>query len=408
MRKFIILAIYILFIQPVTYSQWYPQSSGTIYPLNSVYFINEDTGFICGYNRVLKTTNAGTNWAAGSIQGNHRSLIFTNESTGFICSDSGKIFKTINSGINWQLLNSATSKNLTSINFINSSTGIVTGYEKTILKTTNAGESWVNIANFVWQVDFLGSKLLNPSTYYISGANSFIMKTTDGGNSWLDYTHGDPNPLFAIEFINNNTGWATGCCGMFMATTNAGINWSFNYYLSQGFTFHSMKFINNTTGYISGSNGMIYRTTNAGIWWDSTQTTTDETIYSVYMNNNNTGWAVGGYGTILKTTNGGGQGYTIGVNQTSNEVPDKFLLMQNYPNPFNPETKILFSIPESGYTELKIYNINGKEVQTILNRFLNVGTYEIIINANSLSTGVYFYRLANVNSSMTRKMMVIK
>lgn len=396
------------FLNCVLISQWYPQVSGTNYALKSVYFIDENTGLACGYNLVLKTTNAGANWTSVPLQGVHNYIEFVNSSTGFICSDSGKIFRTTNTGTNWQQLNSGVSFHLQSMSFLNSSTGIVCGYGKTILKTTDGGNSWFNIANFVWQVDFLSCKMFNANKYFVSGTNTFIMRTTNAGLSWTEYTHGDPNPLFTVYFLNENTGWSTGCCGMFMTTTNSGSSWNYEYYLSQGFTFYSIQFVNQTTGYVAGDNGMIYRTTNGALWWDSTVTGTIQALYSLKMINASTGWVVGGFGTILKTTNGGGPGFTIGINQISAEVPSEFALSQNYPNPFNPETKINMMIPRGGLTKVTIYDISGREVETLVKNYLNPGIYEIIFKGVNYSSGVYFYKAEYNNTVITKKMVLAK
>ncbi len=68
--------------------------------------------------------------------------------------------------------------------------------------------------------------------------------------------------------------------------------------------------------------------------------------------------------------------------------------MQNYPNPFNPITRIRFSIPKSGIVKIKVYDIIGKEIKTILDEFKQAVTYEFEFNANDLSSGVYFYRIS--------------
>ncbi len=407
------IIIFILILSRVTLSQWFPQASGTNYALKSVSFTDPNTGYICGYNLVLKTTNGGLNWNSSFLQGNHNSIIFSNSSTGYISSDSGKIFKTTNAGLNWNTQASNTIKNLTSINFLNSETGIVTGMGKTLLKTTNGGNDWFSISNIIWEVDFLSSKILSADIYFVTGTETFIIRTTNGGANWIPYTHGEVNPLFTIDFINDNTGYASGCCGMFMSTTNAGINWTFNYYLSLGFTFYSLKFINPLTGYICGSNGMIYRTTNSGLWWDSTVTTTDEILYSINMVNSSTGWAVGNFGNILKTTNGGGTGYPIGISQISNEIPNNYKLEQNYPNPFNPETKIRFETPlnppEGGkLVKLFIYDVSGKLVKVLLEGYLDAGVYEVEFDGSGFASGIYYYILQSGSYRESMKMVLIK
>ncbi len=400
-------------LNAVIYTQWYAQSSGTNYALKSVHFTDINTGYTCGYNTVLKTTNAGANWIKTFLQGEHQSLTFTDIYTGYIAGDSGKIFKTTNSGANWITQNSGTVSNLTLVNFVNSQTGIITGYEKTLLKTTNGGINWFSISNIIWFVDFLSSKIIDENNYYATGTDSYIIRTTNGGANWIPYTHGEVNPLFTVDFINGSTGFATGCCGMFMVTTNSGVNWADNNYLSLGFTFHSLKFINTSTGFCAGSNGMMYRTTSSGIYWDSTVTGTDQTLYSLQMLNNNTGWAVGGFGTILKTTNGGGPGFPIGIEHVSEVIPQNYSLHQNYPNPFNPTTKIKFDIKAVGRSEktkieLSVFNILGRQVAELVNAELAPGTYEAEFDGATFPSGIYYYRLSTGDYSETRKMVFLK
>ncbi|RJP69543.1 MAG: T9SS C-terminal target domain-containing protein [Ignavibacteriales bacterium] len=103
-----------------------------------------------------------------------------------------------------------------------------------------------------------------------------------------------------------------------------------------------------------------------------------------------------------------GGGKTLSAVERMIDKPDVFNLKQNYPNPFNPTTNIIYSIPNSGYVEIKIYNVIGAEVQTLLAQQKNAGTYEITFNANNLSSGIYYYTIRYQNLQMTRKMILIK
>jgi hypothetical protein len=89
-------------------------------------------------------------------------------------------------------------------------------------------------------------------------------------------------------------------------------------------------------------------------------------------------------------------------------VPDRFELFQNYPNPFNPTTKIQWQSPVSSHQTLRVYDILGNEVITLLNEFREAGKYEVIFNAGNLSSGVYLYRLQAGEQSFTKKMTLIK
>ena len=97
-----------------------------------------------------------------------------------------------------------------------------------------------------------------------------------------------------------------------------------------------------------------------------------------------------------------------GVTQTSTLQPTKFMLEQNFPNPFNPSTTINYALNQSGIVELKVYNLLGQEVRTLVNGFQNAGSYHATFNAQGLSSGIYFYRLQSQNSIQTRKMILLQ
>jgi len=97
-----------------------------------------------------------------------------------------------------------------------------------------------------------------------------------------------------------------------------------------------------------------------------------------------------------------------GVPQTSTLQPTKFMLEQNFPNPFNPSTTINYALNQSGIVTLKVYNLLGQEVRTLVNGFQNAGSYHTTFNAQGLSSGIYFYRLQSQNIIHTRKMILLQ
>ena len=101
---------------------------------------------------------------------------------------------------------------------------------------------------------------------------------------------------------------------------------------------------------------------------------------------------------------------TVTITGIENEsgLPTEFSLAQNYPNPFNPETKIRYQLPSSNIVTLKIYNIIGEEVATLVNREQSAGRYEVAFNAKNFPSGLYFYRLSAGNFAETKKMIVLK
>src|SRR5690606_4895491 len=89
-------------------------------------------------------------------------------------------------------------------------------------------------------------------------------------------------------------------------------------------------------------------------------------------------------------------------------IANTYELKQNYPNPFNPSTKIAFSIPKNGFTSLKIYDMVGREVATLLSKDLQSGNYEVDFNGSKLASGVYFYQLISSDFVEVKKMMLVK
>ena len=89
-------------------------------------------------------------------------------------------------------------------------------------------------------------------------------------------------------------------------------------------------------------------------------------------------------------------------------LADDFLLYQNYPNPFNPSTTIQYSIGNSSFVTLQVFDILGNEVASLVNEYKQSGNYRIDFNAQHLTSGIYFYRLISNNKILTKKLTLIK
>jgi hypothetical protein len=100
--------------------------------------------------------------------------------------------------------------------------------------------------------------------------------------------------------------------------------------------------------------------------------------------------------------------YNSVTNVGNDETPTNYSLSQNYPNPFNPTTKINFNVAKSGFVSMKIYNILGKEVATLVNGNYNTGSYSVDFNASKLSSGVYFYSIEVNGFRDIKRMMLVK
>jgi photosystem II stability/assembly factor-like uncharacterized protein len=271
-------------------------------------------------------------------------------------------------GVNWVTLTSNTQTSLNSIHFINENTGFISGYS-IALKTTNQGASWVNMNA--------------PS---ISGFENFR----------------------EIYFFNENLGLYVSDAGRIVKTTNSGATWNL---MNSGTTqsLFGVKFIDSQTGYACGNGGAIIRTTDGGDNWTPQTSPLNEILTDIWFTSATTGYISNWSGKILKTTNGG----ITFIEPVSTEVPETFSLEQNYPNPFNPSTKIRFQIPAFvektlGVITLRIYDVTGNEISTLVDSELNPGIYEIEWDAAAYSSGVYFYSVTSGNYTQTRRMVLVK
>lgn len=98
----------------------------------------------------------------------------------------------------------------------------------------------------------------------------------------------------------------------------------------------------------------------------------------------------------------------ISLNVFENQTPQKFELLQNYPNPFNSQTTIRFSIPSKDFVSIKLFDLNGNEIKTLVNNEFNQGQYSINLDASQLASGVYFYMMKTKKFNATKKLVIIK
>ena len=98
----------------------------------------------------------------------------------------------------------------------------------------------------------------------------------------------------------------------------------------------------------------------------------------------------------------------VGIGNPVNELPDDFKLEQNYPNPFNSISNVKFQIKNPGIVSLKVFDILGREVRTLLNEYKQPGKYQVSFDAGELSSGIYFYKMTAGEFSDVKRMILTK
>jgi photosystem II stability/assembly factor-like uncharacterized protein len=431
-------------------SGWILQPSISSMSYSKIKFINSQTGFLIGYsNKIFKTTNSGMTWSDYIVSDSVnelRDIFFVNQTTGFIAGGmvlvpptsplyaASIVLKTTDAGNSWIKVyydtNQNVQKHFSTITFSDQNTGYVGGGlyasgQNYLFKTTDGGNNWTEIS--YEHLSFQYSMKFQNNSEGVSVLFSKILKTANGGSVWTEIASlGILSDLF---FVNNLTGYVCGGEPLFdgsdgsgrsliMKTTNAGNNWQ-NVFYRDGEQYNvlsSVYFTDINTGYSVGSSyyfptggtlSIILKTTNQGANWGFQASPPGSSLLSIEFLNNSTGFAVGIYGTILKTTDGGGE-IISGINSYSNEIPDGYALYQNYPNPFNPSTIIKYEIPNKQQVSIKIYNVLGNEIESLINEVQSAGIYEVTWNAANLPSGIYYYKIHTENYSNSKKMLLVK
>jgi len=429
MKNISLLFVAFLLLQLNSLAQegWIEESFDTTHYWSSVHFVDKNIGWIAGsdsdgFGVLYNTTNSGSNWQKqiGDTIGGLSSVNFVNENIGWVVGAAGTILKTTNGGENWEDKSFDAQTYYRKVQFIDENIGYITGGE--LIKTTNGGETWESKfdsleipsitftdSNIGWVMDYFG-----------------LFNTTDGGENWsflsISFEGCWPGKIF---FVNDSIGWYVGnhTCfgdeGFIEKTTNGGLDWVVQLDFSGMWkNLYSIFFIDENYGWAGGLDAtdtvsaLILNTTDGGENWISqlvgehpTITTTFPYISSLFFVDENYGWAVGPYGLILHTTNGG---VSFVSEEVIDEIPANYNLSQNYPNPFNPITIINYQIQELCFVTLKVYDVLGNEIATLVNEEKPIGNYEVEFNAISLPSGIYFYRLQTSNYRETKKMVILK
>jgi hypothetical protein len=339
---------------------------------------NGDSWYSIDTNRTYYTfVKSGAKLYAGAYNG-----VYTTDSTGW-----------------WYSLNLS---NHDVYSIASSDNSIVAGcYYDGIYLSTNNGQNWIN-TNFPYSyphyVAISGTNIY-ANAYYNSSDK--IFKTTNNGTNWTQLSLSVDNIISLLASGSNIlAGTVTGyynSANLYLST-NDGANW--NGALGQ----KAYSLTNSGNIIIAGTDNGVYVSTNNGSHWTQrSQGLNNNRVLSVNISN---GYVFAGTDTSSVWRRPYSE--TIGIRNINSNIPDKYSLSQNYPNPFNPNTIIRFQIKDARFVSLKVYDILGKEIETIVNEKLKAGIYETTFNGSNYPSGIYFYKLMMDNFSETKKMTLLK
>lgn len=390
------------------------QSDSGIYAtnLNNLTLLPYDRLYVGTYRGTFKLAEDKVNWIKdSSLVG---SFITSNNGDYFL--SNRKIYKSTDNGNAWStvfepaLSFSATSELTQTTNgYIFSG-----GWEYGGVHGTGVSMIWRSVNNGVtWEAVYsnFGDKLIytvvkSEEDILIAGGNDGqIIRSTDLGETWSSSNNGVPSDasIVVIRVGTNGTIFAgTDNYGIFRST-NAGVSWST---ANNGLNSVNIKSISiNSVGrvfagtpdgvFVSNDNGDHWNSINIGLLDVSILSLLCDSLDYLYAAT----VATGVYRSMYPTTP---------VENEFDKTPSNYSLSQNYPNPFNPITTITFQFPEMEFVTLKVYDVLGREVATLVNGEKPAGSYAIEFNGTRFTSGIYFYQLKAGDYTETKKMILIK
>ena len=395
------------------------------------------------YLGALRSDNGGGSWSLvnnGLINELVWALDISSSNT-LYAGGKGGFYKSSNSGGTWQLSNYTFTFEVLSIDATESGS-IFIGTWNGVYRSNDNGDSWT----YVKQDDYAYFAITENQNgdIFIGNLFSEIYRSTNNGDSWTKTDNGIPdtdNPIYSIASRNDGELYAGTISGVYRSTDN-GSSWILTALTSSN--MYSIIFNQNGDIFAGGIGPGIQKSTDNGNTWTSINTGVTNIIYELEFNSQGVLFTASDMG-VFKSTNEGsswtqfgddladtrilslaintndfifggssGEGVYKSIGPTgiiaanTGEIPSAFTLKQNYPNPFNPTTNIKFEIQSLKYVELKMYDVQGREVAVLVNEELQAGTYEYAFDGSGLSSGTYFYTLTAGDFKETKRMVLLK
>ncbi len=303
--KIKILVFLIIILTPIfVFPQWEVRNLGTSAFLSSVFFIDDQTGWVVYTDSCLRTTNGGQNWEKIFVGSDNRQLYdvaFMNNLFGIATSSGGMVYRTFNGGNSWAPKNTLTGSysyfGIAYLEDTGSHTWIV-GTSGIIAYSDNGGDSWTIQENGSFSLNDVF--FINKDNGWTVGNNGTILNTSNGGisNGWNPQQSNTSEDLFGVWFINNLVGWAVGDNGVLLKTENGGQNWQLQL-TNVNNALIKVSFSDSQNGVIIGSGGIILHTLNGGLDWVNESGIVNTILSDVHYINLENCWVIGNNGKIL-------------------------------------------------------------------------------------------------------------
>ena len=436
-----------------------PGGMRDICPQDSLIYVSDGSaGLLILENQLYFTPGGGVGWepqVSGTSE-HLRAVRFADVVTGWTVGDDGTILKTDDAGEAWIPQNCPTGEDLFALAVTDVATAWAGGRQGVILHTVNGGAQW-SLQSSGTTEQIRGLCFVDQETGWAVGGGGKILKTVDGGDHWQPQNSTTSEILMSVSFVDDQHGWATGyCTGIVLRTTDGGTHWT-STYLPAAINGTSVRFLDTQIGWATGSDAYIFKTTTGGSNWSeqySDPATPYSSLNAVDCVDANTAWVVGAveiYGRSMGTADGGdtwipmhggndhylqsvdfidqGHGWAVGHDGTiltaiaalsAVEPPgppalpsDRRLLASNTPNPFQRTTTIRYVVPRSTDVTLRIYNIQGQCIRTLVSATQSPGLRTVLWDGEdgrgqAVDAGVYLYRVQIAGQAVTGRALLLR
>jgi hypothetical protein len=426
--KKIILSLAFLFIIHCTfnplwlnncYGQWVQKSNGMGTNKTVWSFAVSGNNIFAGTNTgVYLSTNNGEFWSQTSL--NNKSVWSLAVSGNNIYAGTNGVYLSTNIGLSWTQIGMS-NIDVWALSINGSNIFAATGIGVSI--STNNGMNWTQTSLYN---KYISSLIITGNDVFAGDWNDCnVFRSTDNGSNWAQIFLGGSttNPVLCLA-VNGNNFFAGTDNGGVLRSTNNGLNWAWTSlinisvlalttngnYIFAGAAIWSLSY---GGVFLSSDNGDSWILKKQGMSSSSVSSLATTSQY-IFAGTDSSVWR-----RSLSEI--------IGIENISTEIPSGFSLSQNYPNPFNPVTKIKFTVAngfpiktfpintgqvgnDKGgvFVTLKVFDVLGREVETLVNEQLQPGIYEVEWNASQFSSGVYFYQFRAGDFNAVMKMVLIR
>ena len=363
--------------------------------------------FAGSYDGIFLSTNEGAGWTAANsgLPGDVQSFAVLGMNV--FAGTNGGVFLSSDNGTSWASTNSGLADLSVRILLVSGASIYAGTLNGGVYLSTNNGASWTAVNSGL--TDFHVTGLAMGGTYlYAATSGGGVFRSPTNVIQWTPCNSGiTTSEIKAIGASDTNVYVATDS-SVYLSTDN-GANWNTaETGLPSGtdvlcFAIDSIAGAGNNI--FAGTNGKgVFLSTDGGASWHDINTGMSNTTVLTLTFNGTTLFAGTDRGVWSLTV----AGLITAVKRDAKEIPNRFSLSQNYPNPFNPTTMISYQLPVNSLVTLKVYDVLGREVATLVNGRQSAGYHHISFNGANLSSGVYFYRLETGSYTNTKKFLLLK